>query len=136
MIDATQANLLATVDRIVAGESGEKLAVLIFDDGQQLVVNVDVLPAGILEKPQLVEISFKPDREETARRIRKVEQLQNQLFGERGPARWRGPRPAAGETRGVPLSLLSGFPARPRATTTGSCPVPSRSRYDDRGHSY
>ena len=73
--------LRATVDRIVAGEHGKEMAALIFDDGQQLVVNVDVLPAGILEK-QLLVISFKADREETVRRIREVERLQNDLFGE------------------------------------------------------
>ena len=73
--------LRATVDRIVAGEHGKEMAALIFDDGQRLVVNVDVLPVGVLEK-QLMVISFKVDREETARRIREVDRLQNDLFGD------------------------------------------------------
>ncbi len=73
--------LRATIDRIVAGEDGKQMAALIFDDGQQLVVNVANLPVGVLEK-QLVVISFRVDRQETARRTREVERLQDELFGE------------------------------------------------------
>ncbi len=73
--------LRATVDRIVTREDGTALAVLVLDDGQQLVVNVDALPAGVLEK-QLVTISFKIDRAETARRVGEIGRLQSQLFGE------------------------------------------------------
>lgn len=75
-----EATLHATVDRIITGEDGKELATLILDDGQQLVVDSSVLPVGIREK-QLVEVSFRVDSEETARRTGEVERLQGELFG-------------------------------------------------------
>ncbi len=73
--------LRATVDRLERDEQGRVLAVLVFDDGQQLVLPAELLPAGA--RPQrVVDVSFRVDREETARRVDEVDRLQRELFGE------------------------------------------------------
>lgn len=57
------------------------MAVLVFDDGQQLVLPLETLPANV--KPgDVLELRFQPDREETSRRVDEIRRLQQQLFGE------------------------------------------------------
>lgn len=73
--------LRATVDRIVAREDGRTLAVLVFDDSQQLVVDTELLPRGTAEK-QVVKLTLEADIQETARRAGEIERIQRQLFGE------------------------------------------------------
>ncbi len=73
--------LRATVDRLETREDGAKLAVLVFDDGQQLVIDAEQLPRGTVEK-QVVKLTLQADSQETARRAGEIDQLQRQLFGE------------------------------------------------------
>jgi hypothetical protein len=72
--------LRATIDRIVRDQHGKEQAVLVFDDGQQLVLPADRLPDGA--KPQgVLAIDFRIDAEETSRRADQVRRLQQELFG-------------------------------------------------------
>lgn len=78
---ATKPILRATIDRFERDESGKSHAVLVFDDGQELLVDRAHLPSGA--KPhQLLTLAFQLDREETARRSDQIQQLQRELFGE------------------------------------------------------
>ncbi|MCL4533759.1 MAG: DUF3006 domain-containing protein [Bacteroidetes bacterium] len=78
---AEKARLWATVDRIVRDHEGKDHAVLVLDNGQQLVLPVEALPPGA-QPQQVVTVEFRIDPEETSRRAGQVEQLQQQLFGE------------------------------------------------------
>lgn len=78
---ASKTVLRATVDRIERGERGKRFAVLVFDDGQQLVLPESLLPTG-MRPQQVVQLSLEPDAEETARREEEVRRLQRELFGE------------------------------------------------------
>ncbi len=77
---ARASRLRASVDRLEHDQQGRALAVLVFDDGQQLVLPADLLPQGTRPQ-QVVELSFRVNREETARRSGDVERLQRELFG-------------------------------------------------------
>lgn len=71
----------ATIDRIERNEQGEPLAVLVFDDGQQLILPLETLPAN--SKPgDVLDLRFQPDHEEASRRADEIRRLQQQLFGE------------------------------------------------------
>ena len=71
----------ATIDRIEYDEQGRPIAVLVFDDGQQLLLPAALLPAGARSK-QVLEVSLSVDLAETERRANEVQQLQRELFGE------------------------------------------------------
>jgi|BarGraNGADG00312_2_1021985.scaffolds.fasta_scaffold227058_1 hypothetical protein len=73
--------LWATVDRIEEDERGEKIAVLLFDDGQQLHLPARLLPQGSGPQ-QLLEVAFQVDPKETARRAAEIRRRQQQLFGD------------------------------------------------------
>ncbi len=73
--------LWATIDRIEQDEQGRQVAILVFDDGQQLMVPRESLPPGV-DVNQVVEVSLHVDSEETARRIGEIERLQRGLFGD------------------------------------------------------
>ena len=74
-------HLWAAVDRIVRDQFGNEQAVLVFDNGQQLVLPLDVLPGGVLPQ-QLISVQFRIDLAESARRACQVENIQRQLFEE------------------------------------------------------
>ncbi len=73
--------LWATVDRIELDRQGRGRAVLVFDDGQQLVLPVEQLPAGA-RPGQVLTVRMEVDAQETARRASQIERLQRELFGE------------------------------------------------------
>jgi hypothetical protein len=70
-----------TIDRIVRNERGGRLAALVFDDGRQIVVPLDLLPRGARQN-QVLLASFEIDEEETHRRQEEIRALQNELFGD------------------------------------------------------
>ncbi len=72
-------HLWAAVDRIVRDQFGKEQAVLVFDNGQQLVLPLDALPSGV-QPQQLVAVQFRIDLTESARRAGEVENIQRQLF--------------------------------------------------------
>lgn len=74
--------LYATVDRFETDEPGNRIAVLVFDDGQQLILPASRLPDGC-QNGMVLTVDLTPDRAETERRIRRVKQVQSRLFGER-----------------------------------------------------
>lgn len=71
--------LWATVDRIESGENGQELAVLVFDEGPELVVPRSLLPW--LRRGMVVRLTF--ERDEAVERARRAEvaQRQQELFG-------------------------------------------------------
>ncbi len=71
----------ATIDRIERDEEGREMAVLVFDDGQQLVVPRDLLPPGARSQ-QAVDVLFRVNPGETERRAAEIEKLQRELFGQ------------------------------------------------------
>lgn len=75
-----QDDLIATVDEIEEGESGERLAVLVFDDGQQLVVPLERLPDGTRDG-SVLRVRFRLDRRTERERRDEVRDLQRRLFG-------------------------------------------------------
>ena len=77
---ASKSRLRATVDRIERDEEGNPLAVLVFDDGQQLVVPKDALPAGA-RPGHVLNLLPQIDLDETLRRSEEVRRLQQDLFG-------------------------------------------------------
>lgn len=72
--------LRATIDRIERDQKGRRHAVLVFDDGQQLVLPLDALPPEV-RAGQVLRLSFQTDVEETARRAEEIRRLQQDLFG-------------------------------------------------------
>ena len=72
--------LLATVDRIERDEEGHGRAVLLFDDGQQLVVAEELLPTAAAPQ-QVVQVELRLDAAETSRRAGEIQQMQRDLFG-------------------------------------------------------
>ncbi len=77
--DATGGQLSCTLDRFEESEDGERLAVLVFDDGQQLVVKADVLPEGAKEGAVL-RLTLAVDESETEARRQSIKSLQDELF--------------------------------------------------------
>ena len=76
-----EAAIRATIDRIERDEAGKPLAVLVFDDGQQLVLPLDALSTSAKPGDVLI-LRFQPDHEETYRRAEEIRRLQQRLFGE------------------------------------------------------
>ena len=74
--------LSTTLDRIEQDEYGRALAVLVFDDGEQLDLPLERLPSGAREGSVLT-ISFQLDPDESQRRRAAVRNLQARLFGPR-----------------------------------------------------
>lgn len=72
--------LLATVDRIETDERGEPLAVLVLDDGQQLVLPLGRLPEGT-RKGSVLRLRFEPDPATELERQERIRGLQRRLFG-------------------------------------------------------
>lgn len=72
--------LVATVDRIEQNEAGTELAVLVFDDGQELVIERVRFPW--LQRGMVLRVRLEPDREEERRRREDIARLQERLFGE------------------------------------------------------
>ena len=80
MPDPANQALRATVDRMVSDQNGQTKAVLVFDDGQQLVVPAELLPRGARPQ-QVLLIRLQIDMEETSRRAGEVARIQGELFG-------------------------------------------------------
>lgn len=70
-----------TVDEIELNASNERVAVLIGDDGTQMVVPLSVLPPGT-RVGDVLSMSLAPDSAETAKRRKRVADLQKKLFGD------------------------------------------------------
>ncbi len=77
---AARSSLRATIDRIERDEDGKPLAVLLFDDGQQLVLPEAAMPRGAGEG-DVVEVRLGLDRGETTRRSDEIRRLQQGLYG-------------------------------------------------------
>ncbi|MBI4494150.1 MAG: DUF3006 domain-containing protein [Chloroflexi bacterium] len=73
--------LQVTIDRFERDARGQRLAVLVFDDEQQLVVPQTALPKDSRRGDVLV-LTFAPDPEATRTRAERVARLQHELFGE------------------------------------------------------
>lgn len=71
--------LHATIDRFEEAEDGTEVAVLVFDDGQQLILPTGRLPDGC-RNGTVLSIAMTPDEAETNRRFQRVKQVQSRLF--------------------------------------------------------
>jgi len=69
------------IDRLERDERGHHLAVIVLDDGQQLVVPAEILPKDAKEGDVLI-LRLEIDRDETERRRARIRDLQRELFGE------------------------------------------------------
>jgi hypothetical protein len=76
------AQLTATIDHIEHDENNNQLAVLVFDDQQQLILPLDRLPDGCQEGT-IITLSLQRNEEETERRRDHIKALQSRLFGTR-----------------------------------------------------
>jgi hypothetical protein len=74
--------LIATIDQIEQDQEGNKLAVLVFDDSQQLIIPLDRLPDGCQEGTVL-KLNVHRDQNETDLRREHIRELQSRLFGSR-----------------------------------------------------
>lgn len=72
--------MFAVIDRIEETETGERLAILAFDDGQHLTVALADLPPGSREGVVLA-VAWTIDAAETDRRRSRVYALQHDVFG-------------------------------------------------------
>ncbi|MCX7622152.1 MAG: DUF3006 domain-containing protein [Thermomicrobium sp.] len=73
---------MATVDRFEVGADGRTWAVLVFDDGQQLVVLHERFPW--LRRGMVLRVRFEHDVETEEARRQEIHRLQEELFGESG----------------------------------------------------
>lgn len=73
---------LVTVDQIELDADNERVAVLIGDDGSQIVMPLSLLPAGTQEG-DVLNLLLAHDSDETERRRERVAGLQKKLFGDR-----------------------------------------------------
>lgn len=73
-------NLLATIDRFEEDERGRRLAVLVFDDEQQLVVEAEDLPEGA-RRGEVLRLRAELFAERTEAQADHVRRLQDELFG-------------------------------------------------------
>jgi hypothetical protein len=73
---------LMTVDEIELNADNERVAVLLGDDGSQVVMPLSLLPAGTQEG-DVLNLSLAHDSDETERRRERVKGLQKKLFGDR-----------------------------------------------------
>lgn len=71
-----------TVDEIELNADNQRVAVLIGDDGTQLVMPLALLPDGT-QAGDVLNLSLAHDSGETERRRKLVSGLQKKLFGER-----------------------------------------------------
>ena len=71
-----------TVDEIELNANNERVAVLIGDDGSQIVMPLALLPAGT-QAGDVLNLSLAHDSGETERRRERVKGLQKKLFGDR-----------------------------------------------------
>ncbi|WP_448574870.1 DUF3006 domain-containing protein [Thermomicrobium sp.] len=79
----TALQLWATIDRFEMTEEGQELAVLVFDDGQQLVVPRTALPWA--RRGTVLRVTLEQDSEAEQERRSEIERLQRRLFGEAEP---------------------------------------------------
>ncbi len=79
----TALQLWATIDRFEMTEEGQELAVLVFDDGQQLVVPRTALPWA--RRGTVLRVTLEQDTEAEQERRSEIERLQRRLFGEAEP---------------------------------------------------
>jgi hypothetical protein len=70
-----------TVDEIELNANNERIAVLVADDGTEMVVPLSVLPTGT-RTGDVLTMSLAPDSDETERRRKRVANLQKKLFGD------------------------------------------------------
>lgn len=74
--------LRVTIDRVEHDQHGNKLAVLTFDDGQQLNIPLERLPEGA-SVGMVLQLDLTIDSSETERRRNAIKQVQSRLFGHR-----------------------------------------------------
>jgi hypothetical protein len=71
-----------TVDEIELNVDNERVAVLIGDDGSQIVMPLALLPSGT-RVGDVLTLALAHDSDETERRRERVKALQKKLFGDR-----------------------------------------------------
>ncbi|MBU0491185.1 MAG: DUF3006 domain-containing protein [Chloroflexi bacterium] len=71
--------MYAVLDRFESSPTGSRLAILVFDDGQRLVVPAAALPPTAREGLALV-VTWTIDADETQRRRRRILALQQDVF--------------------------------------------------------
>jgi len=71
-----------TVDEIELNADNQRVAVLIGDDGSQIVMPLSLLPAGT-QAGDVLNLSLAHDSDETEQRRERVKGLQKKLFGDR-----------------------------------------------------
>jgi len=76
----TENGPVVTVDRVERDERGERLAVLLLDDGQQFVVPLRLLPDGT-RAGSVFRLRFQPDPATEQERRDAIRRLQQRLFG-------------------------------------------------------
>lgn len=69
-----------TIDRFEETQDGSVVAVLVGDDGSEMILPRAALPGGV-RRGDVLRTAFMPDAHETARRRAHVEDLQRRLFG-------------------------------------------------------
>ena len=80
MTDSTPQPIHATIDRFERDAQGRRLAVLVLEDEQQLVVPAAALPRGS-QRGDVVTISLALVPGEGQARRERIARLQRQLFG-------------------------------------------------------
>ena len=71
-----------TVDQIELNADNEPVAVLIGDDGAQVIIPLALLPPDT-QVGDVLNLSLAHDDDETERRRKRVSDLQKKLFGDR-----------------------------------------------------
>jgi hypothetical protein len=69
-----------TVDDIDVNADDEQVAALVTDDGQVMVVPLEILPAGV-RRGDVLTLTLERDPDETEARRQKILDLQKRLFG-------------------------------------------------------
>jgi hypothetical protein len=72
--------ILATLDHVETDTNGRALGILVFDDGQQLILPLERLPSGCREGTVLA-LRFETDESETLDRRETIRDIQSRLFG-------------------------------------------------------
>ncbi len=80
MSKATPAPPIWTIDRFEESDDDASVAVLVSDDGSEIVMPRSALPDGV-RQGDVLRMQLAPDTDETTRRRAEVEEMQRRLFG-------------------------------------------------------
>lgn len=73
-------DITATLDEIIRDADGVELARLVTDTGDELVIPVQLLPAGSSVN-DVIRLHLERDPDEASARLSAIEELQRKLFG-------------------------------------------------------